>query len=99
MRKINVADRTQIKQILRARGVLGVADGQQQESGVLQLWWHNTEDGVCDCCESRWTDPERETVHVNLNKALRILWRNRGSLYLCGKYSHDGRAPQSWHHS
>jgi hypothetical protein len=38
-------------------------------------------------------------VHVNLNKALRILWQNRGSLYLCGKYSHDCRAPQSWHHS
>ena len=98
MRKINVADRSQIKQILRARGVLGVADGQQQNSGVLQLWWHNTEDGVCDCCESRRTDPEGEPVHVNLNKALRILWRNRGSLYLCGKYS-DGRAPHGRFHS
>ena len=95
MRKINVADKTQIKQILRARGVLGVMDGRQQESGVLQLWWHNREDGVCDCCRSRCPDSERETMHVNLNKALKILWRHRGSLYLCGKYGDEGTIPQS----
>lgn len=90
MIKINIVDKTQIKQILRARGVLGVANGQYQGSGVLQLWWHNMEDGVCNCCESRWSDPRMEVEHINLNEALKTLWRNRSSLYLCGKYRSDG---------
>ena len=90
MRKINIADKTQIKQILRARGVLGIANGRYQGTGVLQLWWQNMEDGVCNCCESRWSDSRREVEDINLNEALKTLWRNRSSLYLCGKYRSDG---------
>jgi len=90
MRKINIVDKTQIKQILRARGVLGIANSQDQGSGVLQLWWHNMEDGVCNGCESRWSDSRREVEHINLNEALKTLWRNRSSLYLCGKSRSDG---------
>ena len=90
MRKINIVDKTQIKQILSARGVLGIANGQYQGSGILQLWWHNMEDGVCNCCESRWSDPKRQVEHINLNEAPKTLWRNRSSLYLCGKSGSDG---------
>jgi len=90
MRKINIVDKIQIKQILRARGVLGITNGQDQGSGILQLWWYNMEDGACNCCESRWSDLRREVEHINLNEALKTLWRNRSSLYLCGKYRSDG---------
>ncbi len=90
MRKISIVNKTQIKQILQARGVLGVANGKYQGSRVFQFWWHNMEDGVCNCCESHLSDPERKMKHVNLNEALKTLWRNRSSLYLCGKYRSDG---------
>ena len=92
MRKIDIADKAQIKQILRSRGVLGIANGQYQRSGVLQLWWFNMEDGVCNRCESRWPDTGRDIEPVNLNKSLKTLWRNRSSLYLCGKHRSNGKA-------
>ena len=90
MRKTDIADKAQIKQMLRARGVLGIANGQTQRSGVLQLWWYNIKDDVCNRCESRWPDTGREIESVSLNKALKILWRNRSSLYLCGKRRGNG---------
>lgn len=89
MRKISIINKTQIKQILQARGVLGVANGKYQEFRVLKLWWHNMEDGVCNCCESHLSDQGREMKHINLNEALKTLWRNRNSLYICGKYRSD----------
>ena len=88
MKKIDVVDRAQIKQILRARGVLAIADKQYQRSGVLQLWWQNIEDGVCNRCESRWSDTRIK--RVNLNEALDALWRNRSFLYLRGKHLSNG---------
>lgn len=88
MRKINIVDRAQIKQILRARGVLAIADGQHQRSGVLQLWWQNIEDGVCNRCESRWSDTGIDPV--SLDEALETLWRNRSFLYLRGKHRSNG---------
>jgi len=88
MRKIDIADKAQIKHILRARGVLGIASSKCQQAGALQLWWLDMEDGVCNRCESSLSvtgiDP------VNLAEALKTLWRNRNSLYLCGKYRGNG---------
>ena len=85
MRKIDVIDRAQIKQILRSRGVLAVGDGQHQRSGAFQLWWHNTEDGVCNCCDAHRSESGTGIETVNLNEALKTLWRNRDCLFLCGK--------------
>lgn len=89
MRKISIVNKIQIKQILQARGVLGIENGKYQASRVLQLWWHNMEEGVCNCCKSRLSDPGREIKQINFNEALKTLWRNRSSLYLCGKYRSD----------
>ena len=90
MRKIDVIDRAQIKQILRSRGVLAVGDSQHQRSGAFQLWWHNTEDGVCNCCDTHRSESGTGIKTVNLNEALKTLWRNRNSLFLCGKRRGNG---------
>lgn len=90
MRKIDVIDRAQIKQILRSRGVLAVGDSQHQRSGAFQLWWHNTEDGVCNCCDTHRSESGTGIETVNLNEALKTLWRNRNSLFLCGKRRGNG---------
>ena len=91
MRKIDIVDKAQIKQILRSRGVLVIADGQRRRSGAFQLWWHNMEDGACNCCETHRSGSGRGVKPVNLNKALKTLWRNRDSLFLCGKLRGSGQ--------
>ena len=91
MRRISIADKTQIKQILRARGVLGIVNGRQTASGGLQLWWHNVKDGVCNCCESRRAEPPGQIECKSLSEAANTLWRNRSCLYLCGKYKADDK--------
>jgi hypothetical protein len=92
MKKIDVMDRAQIKQILRSRGVLAIGDVQHQRSGAFQLWWHNTDDGVCNCCDTNRSESGAGIETVNLNEALKTLWRNRDSLFLCGKRRGNGEA-------
>ena len=49
MRKISIADKIQIKQILQARGVLGVENSKNHASRILQFWWYNMEEAFAIC--------------------------------------------------
>ena len=86
MKKINVEDRAQIKQLLYGHCVLGVKDDRYRSFGGFQLWWYNKEHDSCSCCESSWSDPRKRVRHYNLDESAKILWHHRKSLYCRTKH-------------
>jgi hypothetical protein len=86
MRKIKVEGKDKIKLLLYTDCVLGIKDTQYRAFGGFQLWWYDKKRGVCDCCESHWSDPRKKLVHYSLDKAAKILWRHRHSLYIRTKH-------------
>lgn len=86
MKKIKVEDKAQIKQLLYTDFVLGIKGEQYRAFGGFQLWWYDKQRGVCDCCESHWSDPRKKLTQYSLDKAAKILWRHRNSLYIRTKH-------------
>ena len=86
MRKINVEDKIQIKQLLYTGSVFGIRDDQYRSFSGFQLWWYDKKLDVCSCCGSQWTDIRKRIQHCSLNKAAKILWHKRHSLFLRGKH-------------
>ena len=82
MKPIQVIDKEHIKRLLYDECVLGIKGDQYKGFGGFQLWWFDKARGVCDCCESRWSDPRKRVAHYKLDKAAKILWRHRNSLYI-----------------
>lgn len=91
MKKIQVKDKAHIKQLLNTDCILGIKGDQYKSFGGFQLWWYDKERGVCDRCDSHWSDPRKKLVHYNLDKAAAILWRHRNSLYMRTKHSSEDR--------
>ncbi len=92
MRKIEIQNKAQIKQLLYTGNVLGIKDDKYRSFGGFQLWWYDKHHGVCDCCDSRWSDPRKRLVHYSMNKAAKILWHNRHRLFVRSKHvSEDKR--------
>jgi len=81
MKKIEVRDKTHIKELLYAEHVLGIKGAEFRAFGGFQLWWYDRHRGVCDCCDSHWSDPRKHVTHCKLDKAAKILWRHRHDLY------------------
>jgi len=98
MKKIEVKDKTHIKQLLYAECVLGIKDDRYRSFGGFQLWWYNKRRGVCDCCESRWSDPRKKLVHYSLDKAVKILWHNRHRLFVRSKHASEDKKLQTLEH-
>jgi hypothetical protein len=94
MKRLEVKDKSHIKQLLYAECVLGVRSTKFRSFGGFQLWWYDRESGLCDCCESDWSDPRKRLTHYSLDKAAKILWHNRGSLFLRGKHIPEDRGLQ-----
>jgi len=86
MKKIKVEGKAQIKQLLYSEFVLGIKGEQYRAFGGFQLWWYDKQRGVCDCCESHWSDPRKKLIHYSLDKAAKILWRHRDCLYIRTKH-------------
>lgn len=91
MRKINVQDKNEIKQLLYAGGVLGVKDDRYRAFGGFQLWWYDKQLDVCSCCESYWSDGRKRIRHCSLDRAAKVLWHKRDSLFLRSKHLPDDR--------
>lgn len=89
MKQIRVKDRAQIKQLLYDDCVLGVKDDRYRAFGGFQLWWYDKRRDVCNCCESHWTDPRKKIEHYSLDKAAKLLWRHRNSLFVRSKHTSD----------
>lgn len=85
MKKINVEDQTQIKQLLYTGGVFGIKDNRYRAFGGFQLWWYDKQLDVCNCCESTWSDVRKRIQHFSLNNAAKVLWHNRQSLFIRNK--------------
>ena len=86
MRKIEIQNKAQIKQLLYVGNVLGIKDDQYRSFGGFQLWWYDKHLDICDCCESYWSDVRKRVHHYSLNRATRILWHNRHCLFLRNKH-------------
>lgn len=82
MKKIDVSDKTHIKQILYSGLALGVKDDSFSSFGGFQLWWYEKASDVCYCCHSSWSDGIKRIGHQSLDKAAKILWHHRKSLFL-----------------
>jgi hypothetical protein len=98
MKKIQVRDKTHIKQLLYAEWVLGIKDDRFRSFGGFQLWWFDKQRGVCDCCESRWSDPRKKLTHYSLDKAAKILWHNHHRLFVRTKHLSEDRKLQILEH-
>ncbi len=98
MKKIQIRDKTQIKQLLYAEWVLGIKDDNYRSFGGFQLWWFDKRRGVCDCCESRWSDPRKRLAHYTIDKAAKILWHNRHRLYVRTKHVSEDKKLQILEH-
>jgi hypothetical protein len=85
MRKIEIQNKAQIKQLLYTGNVLGIKDDQYRSFGGFQLWWYDKHLDICDCCESYWSDVRKRVHHYSLNWATRILLHNRHCLFLRNK--------------
>ena len=95
MKKIEVKDKAHIKQLLYLEWVFGVKDDPYKSFGGFQLWWFDKQRGVCDCCESHWTDRRKKLAHYSLDKAAKILWRHRDSLYVRKKHVSEDKRIQT----
>jgi len=82
MKRIGVADKSQIKQLLYTECVLGVKDDQYHSFNGFQLWWYDKQRDVCNCCQSHWTNLRKKVERHSLDKAAKILWHKRNSLFL-----------------
>ena len=82
MRRIQARDKEHIRKLLYDECVLGIKGDQYKGFGGFQLWWYDNERGVCDCCESRWSDPRKRIAHYKMDRAVKILWRHRDSLFM-----------------
>lgn len=82
MRKIDVKNKAQIKQLLYAGNVLGIKDDRYRSFGGFQLWWYDKHLNICDCCESHWSDMRKRVQHCSLDRAAKILWHNRHALFI-----------------
>lgn len=98
MKKIEVKDKTHIKQLLYADCVLGIKDDQYRDFGGFKLWWFNKDRGVCESCESHWIDPRKKVEHCSLDKAAKILWRHRHHLFVRRKQLSEDEKLQTLDH-
>ncbi|UCG58655.1 MAG: hypothetical protein JSU70_03905 [Phycisphaerales bacterium] len=94
VKRLEVKNRSHIKQLLYCGSVLGVKNTEFRSFGGFQLWWYDRKRGLCDCCESRWSDPRKRLAHYSLDEAARILWHNRSSLFLRCKHLPQDRGLQ-----
>ncbi len=91
MKKISVDDKTQIKQLLYMGNVFAVRDDQYRSFGGFQLWWYDKPFDVCRCCESYWSDARKHVRNCSLDRAAKILWHSRVSLFVRSKQLHEDR--------
>ena len=85
MKKIDVEDKFQIKQSLYSDCVLGIRGNQYSSFGGFQLWWYDKQRDICNCCQSHWASIRKRIERHSLDRAAKILWRKRNSLFLRGK--------------
>ena len=98
MKKINVESRDQIKQLLYDECVFGIKDDKYRAFGGFQLWWYDKRRGVCDSCESHWSDPRKKLHHHSLEVAAKILWRHRHELYMRARHADEDHGLQVIEH-
>jgi hypothetical protein len=89
MKKIDVTDRTEIKQLLYCQRVLAIRDDSFRAFSGFQLWWYDKQHNVCSSCDSSWLRGARRVCHYSLDKAARILWRRRKSLFMRHRNAQD----------
>ena len=82
MKKIDVSDKTHIKQLLYTGLALGVKNDSFSSFGGFQLWWYEKNCDICYSCHSSWTDGRKMVAHQSLDKAAKVLWHHRKSLFL-----------------
>ena len=85
MKKVDVENKAQIKQLLYSNCVLGVKDDQYCSFGGFQLWWYDRQHDICSSCQKSWSDTEKKVEHFSLDGAAKVLWNNRKSLFLRNK--------------
>jgi len=91
MKRIGVEDKSQIKQLLYTQCVLGVKDDQYHSFNGFQLWWYDKQRDVCNCCQSNWTNVRKKVERHSLDKAAKILWHRRNSLFIRNKNLFEDR--------
>lgn len=91
MRQIEVKNKFQIKQLLYSDYVLGIRDNKYRSFSGFQLWWYDKQRDICNCCQSHWSSIKKRIERHSLDRAAKILWRKRNSLFLRGKRLSEDR--------
>lgn len=91
MKKIEVKNKEQIKQLLYAGHILGIKDEQYHSFGGFQRWWYVKELDTCHSCKSHGPDGKEKThgadgkekiESCSLDKTAKILWHNHNTLFM-----------------
>ena len=98
MRRIEVRDKTHLKELLYEEFVLGIKGDKYCAFGGFQLWWYDKHHDRCDCCEATWSDPRKRVHHYSLDKAAKTLWRHRRELYVRTKHAGEDHKIQIMEH-
>ena len=85
MKRITVKNRRQIKELLYDGYILSIKDNQYRSFGGFQRWTYDRHRDICHHCESHWTDSKKTVEGCSLDKAAKILWHKRNSLFLYTK--------------
>jgi len=85
MKKIFVKDKARIKELLYDGYMVGIKGSKFGSFGGFQRWQYDKHADTCHSCDAVWADKRRIIKSYSLKKATKILWHNRGDLYLYAK--------------
>ncbi|MHC4265158.1 MAG: hypothetical protein ACYSUK_04405 [Planctomycetota bacterium] len=84
MQKITVKEKGRIRELLYDGYIIGIKDDKFSAGGI-ERWMFDKHTGKCQSCASFWGDRKRKIRTYKLDKAAKILWRHRKSLYIFTK--------------
>ncbi|MHC4293427.1 MAG: hypothetical protein ACYSTX_03960 [Planctomycetota bacterium] len=84
MQRIFVKDKSRIRELLYDGYILGIKDDKFAAGGI-ERWMFDKQIGKCQSCAAFWSDRKKKVRTYKLDKAAKILWHHRKSLYIYTK--------------
>ncbi|MHC4758234.1 MAG: hypothetical protein ACYTE8_06230 [Planctomycetota bacterium] len=84
MQRIFVKDKARIRELLYDGYILAIQD-DKFAGGGFERWMFDKQTGKCKSCASFWQARQRKIRVYKLDKAAKILWHHRDSLYIYTK--------------
>ena len=90
MKKLTVKDKGRIRELLYDGFVLAIKD-DKFAGGGFERWTFDRQTCKCRSCAAFWADRKRKIRNYNLNRATKVLWHHRNSLYIYTKELNENK--------